>query len=89
MVDADNRDVPANFGDVRVLGQSGSSASISADSTAPRTNGAAMQVGDYFFDTTPTRDNEYTAGVLSGQTITPSRTGTGGVQVSLRRPDRL
>ena len=29
-------------------------------------------------DTTSTRDNEYTVGVLTGQTITSSRTGTGG-----------
>ena len=89
VVDANNRDLPANFGDVRVIGQSGSRASIGADSTVlAATNGASMQVGGYFFDTTSTRDDEYTAGDRTGQTITSSRTGTGGA-ASLTNDGRI
>ena len=40
MVDADNRDVPANFGDVRVLGQSGQRLDHADSTVLAATNGA-------------------------------------------------
>lgn len=89
VVDADNRDLPANFGDILVRGRSGSSASIGSDSSVlAATNGATMLVGGYFFDTNSTRDDEYTAGVLTGQTTTFDATGTGGAS-SLTNAGRI
>ncbi|MEC7818914.1 MAG: autotransporter outer membrane beta-barrel domain-containing protein [Pseudomonadota bacterium] len=78
-VDAANADIPAIFGNITVFGLEGSSATIGANSSVlAATNGASMQVGTYFFDTVSTREDEYTNGVLTGQTTTFERSGTGG-----------
>lgn len=78
-VNAANADIPANFGNITVFGLEGSSATIGANSSVlAATNGASMQVGTYFFDTVSTREDEYTNGVLTGQTTTFERSGTGG-----------
>lgn len=78
-VNAANADIPANFGNITVVGLEGSSVTIGANSSVlAATNGASMQVGTYFFDTVSTREDEYTNGVLTGQTTTFERNGTGG-----------
>ena len=78
-VNAANADIPANFGNITVIGLEESSVTIGENSSVlAATNGASMQVGTYFFDTASTREDEYTNGVLTGQTTTFERSGTGG-----------
>ena len=78
-VNAANADIPVNFGNISVIGHDGSSATIGANSSVlAATNGASMQVGAYYFDTASTRDDEYTNGILTGQTTTFDRTGSSG-----------
>ncbi|WP_340587311.1 autotransporter outer membrane beta-barrel domain-containing protein [Erythrobacter alti] len=79
VVDASDRDVPANFGDVVVIGRSGSSVDIGADSSVlASTNGGYMQVGDYFSDTTSTRDDMFTGTSVTGRMSTFTSTIVGG-----------
>ena len=79
VVDAAELDTPANFGDIDVIGRSGSSVSIGSDSSVlAATNGANMQVGAYFSDTASTREDTYEAGVLTSQVETFSSSVVGG-----------
>ena len=79
VVDADDLDVPANFGNIVVSGRGGSTVTIGSDSTVlAATNGAFMQVGGYFSDTASSSTNAYTAGALTGQEETFSSTTVGG-----------
>ncbi len=70
---------PANFGNIIVTGRGGSSATIGADSSVlAATNGAFMQVGANYVDTTSTRDDTYTGTRLTEQTLTSTSTVVGG-----------
>ncbi|GMN13876.1 autotransporter domain-containing protein [Altererythrobacter sp. MTPC7] len=79
-VDAEDRDVPANFGDITVIGRDGSSVVIGEDSTVlAATNGAFLQVGDVFYDSASSSDEtDFIGGTPDTVTGTSEEMGTGG-----------
>lgn len=78
-VDADDREIPANFGNIVVAGRSGSTVTIGSDSSVlAATNGALMQVGANYTDNESTREDTYDGTVLTAQTLTSGSTVVGG-----------
>lgn len=79
VVNASDLEEPANFGNIFVAGRAGSSVTIGANSSVlAATNGASMQVGSYYANTTSTRTDTFDGTVLTDQALTSSTTVVGG-----------